>query len=235
VSIAWCGTGGSVRRFVVIEGLIGVGKTTLCRLLQERRDAELVLEPHEDNPFLEPFYLEPKRYALPVQMYFLLTRWRQLDRIRQLSLFNPWVVSDYLYEKDRIFAEKTLHGEELELYGRFASQLGKEIPTPDLVVALRAPLPVLMERINRRGIAGEDRITQAYLEDLAGRYDDLWSNWSACPVLHIDNSELQYHSDPAAKADVLARIDAALDGESQASTPGSSDREAQPNLFGVRR
>jgi deoxyadenosine/deoxycytidine kinase len=224
-----------LQRFVVIEGLIGVGKTTLCRLLRDRREAELVLEPHEDNPFLEPFYKEPDRYALPVQMYFLLTRWRQLDKIRQLSLFHPWVVSDYLFEKDRIFAEKTLGGTELDLYGRFASQLGKEIPTPDLVIALEAPIDVLMSRIRRRGIAGEERITRGYLEDLAARYDDLWSGWNACPVLHIDNTTLDYESDPAAQELVLARIDAALNGTPPASTPGSSDREAQPDLFGMRR
>jgi deoxyguanosine kinase len=224
-----------VQRFVVIEGLIGVGKTTLCRLLQERRRAELVLEPHEDNPFLAPFYEDPTRYALPVQMYFLLTRWRQLDRIRQLSLFHPWVVSDYLFEKDRLFAEKTLRDDELELYERFAAQLGKVIPKPDLVVVLHAPQKVLLKRIRQRGIKGEEHIDAAYLSDLAGRYEALWAGWTHSPLLHVDNTALDYHSDPEAQTSILERIDEAIVRASPASTPGSSDREAQPDLFGLRR
>lgn len=227
--------GAAVQRFVVIEGLIGVGKTTLCRLLQQRRSAELVLEPHEDNPFLAPFYEDPARYALPVQMYFLLTRWRQLDRIRQLSLFHPWVVSDYLFEKDRLFAEKTLDEGELELYERFAAQLGKVIPKPDLVVVLHAPQEVLLRRIRARGIKGEEHIDGAYLADLAGRYEALWAGWGHSPLLHVDNTALDYHSDPAAQASILERIDEALAHHSLAPTPGSSDREDQPSLFGSGR
>ncbi len=225
-----------MRRFLVIEGLIGVGKTTLCRLLESERAAQLVLEPHEDNPFLEPFYREPRRYALPVQMYFLLTRWRQLDRIRQLSLFHDWVVSDYTFDKDRLFAEKTLDGDELELYDRFADNLRRDIPTPDLVVMLESPLDVLLQRIRDRGIAGEDQIDRQYLTDLAERYDRLWSTWKRCPVLRVDNSQLNYQSDPEARIEVLARIDRALDGINSASTPGSDkDREAQADLFGGRQ
>lgn len=217
-------------RYVVIEGLIGVGKTTLCRLLERERNAELVLEPHEDNPFLEAFYNDPRRYALPVQMYFQLTRWRQLDRIRQLSFFHDWVVSDYCFEKDRLFAEKTLSDEEMDLYDRFARTLGREIPAPDLVVVLEAPIPVLLERIRRRGIAGEEHIDAAYLVDLAQRYDKLWTNWTRSPVLRIDNSELDYENDPAAQVDVLQRIEDAFDG--RFTTPGSDeDREAQTSLF----
>lgn len=198
------------QRYVVVEGLIGVGKTTLCRVLQDAHGAELVLEPHADNPFLEAFYKDPPRYALPVQMYFLLTRWRQLDKVRQLGLFSPWVVSDYAFEKDRLFAEKTLSPDELELYDRFAASLGAHIPTPDLVIMLTAPIPVLLDRIRQRGIAGEERITKHYLSDLAARYDAHWSAWTRCPVLHIDNTSLDYASDPSARAEVLARIDAAF-------------------------
>lgn len=222
-----------MRRYVVIEGLIGAGKTTLCRLLERERDAQLVLEPHEDNPFLEAFYNDPTRYALPVQMYFQLTRWRQLDKIRQLSFFHEWVVSDYCFEKDRLFAVKTLADEELELYDRFAMTLGKEIPTPDLIIALEAPIPVLLERIRNRGVAGEERINKGYLEDLKERYDDLWANWTRCPVLYIDNASLNYEADPSAQVEVMRRIDDALNGNVPA--PGSlADREDQPKLFGGR-
>ena len=151
-----------MRRFVVVEGPIGVGKTTLCRLLESQRGAELVLEPHEDNPFLEPFYRDPDRYALPVQISFLLTRFQQQDRVQQLSLFHEWVVADYLFEKDRLFAEKTLSEADLATYDAIARALGAKVPTPDLIVVLGAPIPVLLgpdraARHRRRG-AGDGRL-----------------------------------------------------------------------------
>lgn len=220
-----------MQRYLVIEGLIGVGKTTLARLLQEERGAELVLEPHENNPFLEPFYRDPQRYALPVQMYFLLTRWRQIDRIRQLGLFAPWIVSDYTFEKDRLFAEKTLSPDELALYDRFAQSLGEKVPSPDLVVILHAPIPVLLERIRKRGVAGEDRINRAYLEDLHERYEQQWSRWERSPLLYVDNAELDYANDPLARAEVLRRIDEAIDKRARPSPPAEGDE--QPSLFGA--
>jgi deoxyguanosine kinase len=226
--------GAGARRYVVIEGPIGVGKTTLCRLLHEDRGAELVLEPHEDNPFLEAFYRDPARYALPVQMYFLLTRWKQIDRIRQLGLFHDWVVSDYLFEKDRLFAEKTLSSDEMELYDRFAASLGRDMPTPDLVVVLEAPIPVLLSRIRRRGVAGEDRITTKYLEDLLERYDRQWRAWTRCPVLRVDNTALDYGRDPAARAEILAQIDAAIAAGRAAADVAAGDDAAQPSLFSGR-
>lgn len=215
--------------YVVVEGLIGAGKTTLCRLLERTRGAALVLEPHDDNPFLEPFYRDPARYALPVQMSFLLTRFRQQDAVRQLGLFERHVVADYLFAKDRLFAEKTLGAEELALYDRVADALGARVPTPDLVVALHAPVSVLLERIRRRGIAGEERIDRAYLEDLARRYAALWARWDRCPVLHIDNTALPYDRDPSAEAEVLRRIDAALAGDVGGEAPSDP---RWPTLFG---
>lgn len=200
-----------MRRFVVVEGLIGVGKTTLCRQLAKARAAELVLEPHEDNPFLEPFYRDPDRYALPVQMYFLLTRFRQQDAVRQQSLFSEWVVSDYVFEKDRLFAEKTLSTAELDLYDRLATSLGARVPTPDLIVALHAPVAVLLDRVRQRGIAGEEHVDRRYLEDLERRYRKLWAGWTRCPVIHVDTEHLDTR-EPAGLAELLRRLDAALDG-----------------------
>lgn len=210
------------RRFVVVEGLIGVGKTTFCRWLAAEREAELVLEPHDDNPFLEPFYRDPARYALPVQVTFLLTRFRQQDSVRQLGLFSPWVVSDYLFEKDRLFAEKTLSVDELELYDRMASSLGARMATPDLVVALHAPVPVLLQRIAQRGIAGEERIDRRYLEDLERRYQRLWERWTRSPVLHVQTGDLDLRADDARRA-LLARIDAVLADPRQAAPPDDGE------------
>lgn len=223
-----------MRRFVVVEGLIGVGKTSLCRLLQEAWGARLVLEPAVDNPFLEPFYAEPDRYALPVQLFYLMNRWRQQSAIRQEDLFADVVVSDYLFAKDRLFAEKTLGAEEMEMYERFAGVLGEQAPVPDLVVWLQAPVPTLLDRIARRHAPGEEAITAAYLEDLEARYQRLFGRWKACPVLRFDNSETNYVDDPAARAEALARIEAVLTMNRDSEAPGSVvDREAQPELFGA--
>jgi deoxyguanosine kinase len=215
--------------YVVIEGLIGVGKSTLSRIVAEAWDARLVLEPNEHNPFLEPFYADPTRYAFPVQMYYLATRWKQQEEILQGSLFeSATVVSDYLFEKDRLFAEKTLDELELDLYDRFANTLCGRAATPDLVVYLHAPIDVLMARIAERRAPGETAITPEYLEDLARRYERLWGRWTDSPLLRIDNRDMDYRSDPAARAELLSRIATAL------RAPGSIvDREAQPRLFGT--
>jgi deoxyguanosine kinase len=219
-----------MRRFVVVEGLIGVGKTSLCRLLEKEWGARLVLEPAATNPFLGPYYEDPARYAFPVQMFYLYQRWRQQQDIRQEDLFAEVIVSDYLFEKDRMFAEKTLKDDELLLYDEFRKALGEVAPVPDLVVYLHAPLDVLMGRIAERGAPGEEHIVPEYLEDLAERYERLWSRWNASPLLRIDNTEMDYRRDPAAAAAVLGRIESAL--ERRGPAPGSDqDREDQPALF----
>ena len=212
--------------FIVVEGLIGVGKTSLCRLLERTWGARLVLEPSEHNPFLEPFYRDPTRYAFPAQMFYLVTRWRQQDRIRQQDLFGQCVVSDYLFVKDRLFAEKTLGDLELDLYDRFAGALGEAAPVPDLVVHLDAPEPVLMSRIAERQAPGEELVEPSYIEDLRERYVRLFSRWDLCPVLRIDNTELDYVRDIADQATVLGKIEAALRG----GLPQSVSK-AQASLF----
>lgn len=223
-----------MQRYVVVEGLIGVGKTTLCRVLEQHRGATLVLEPAATNPFLEPFYADPARYAFPVQMFYLINRWRQASRIRQGELFgSPLVVSDYLFEKDRLFAEKTLSSEELALYDRFAAALGEQAPRPDLVVYLESPMPTILQRIARRSAPGEVAITESYLADLRERYERLLAGWTACPVLRLDNRDMNYADDLEARHELLALIDRVLDGGPLPPTPGSRvDREVQQELFG---
>jgi deoxyguanosine kinase len=225
-----------VTRHLVVEGLIGVGKTSLCRLLERERGATLVLEPAATNPFLEPFYSDPPRYAFPVQMFYLINRWRQQSQIRQGDLFNRLVVSDYLFEKDRLFAAKTLPPEELELYDRFAGVLGEIAPKPDLVLFLEAPISAVMRRIARRQAPGEQAITEDYLEDLRERYDKLFASFTGCPVLRLDTQDMNYVDDPVAQRGVLQLVDQALDqavlGGPLPTTPGSRvDREVQQQLF----
>ncbi len=214
--------------YVVVEGLIGVGKTSLCHLLAEAWGARVVLEPSETNPFLGPFYEDPARYAFPVQMYYLMTRWRQQEHIRQQDLFHGTIISDYLFEKDRLFAEKTLEPLELELYDRFAGALGEQAPSPDLVVYLTAPVPVLLRRIAKRHAIGEERITAKYLEDLVERYDRLLAGWTRSPILRLDNQALDYVGDPTARALVQKRVESALRGEETVDDLGD---ERQPTLF----
>lgn len=220
--------GGIVGSYVVVEGLIGVGKTSLCRLLADAWGARLILEPSETNPFLGPFYEDPVRYAFPVQMYYLMTRWRQQDHIRQQDLFHGSIVSDYVFEKDRLFAEKTLESVELDLYHRFAGALGEQTPSPDLVVYLTAPIPVLLERIAQRQALGENRITAEYLEDLSERYERLLAGWTRSPVLRLDNRALDYVADPRARQIVVQRVEGALRGE---TTLDLADDSRQASLF----
>ena len=225
-----------MRQFIVVEGLIGVGKTSLCRAMAEAWDGRLVLEPSETNPFLEPFYAEPERFSFPVQMYYLVTRWKQQASIRQEDLFKETVISDYLWEKDRLFAEKTLQPMELELYERFAGALGEKAPTPDLLIFLDAPIDVIMARISKRAVPGEERIKASYLKDLRERYHRLLKDWTACPVLYIDNEDMDYVSDPRVRETLLAKIQAARTGQIDVKAPGSLvDREAQPSLFGAAK
>lgn len=224
-----------MRRYIVVEGCIGVGKSTLCRLMRDRWGAHLVMEPDSINPFLESYYKDPERFAFPVQMFYLITRWRQQQGIRQLDLFKDLVVSDYAFAKDRLFAEKTLPPTELDLYDHFANALGESAPIPDLLVYLHAPMDVLLARINERGAPGEERIAPEYLEDLIARYERMLAEWDLCPILRLDNRDMDYARDPAGRDRVLDLIQQALDGRNPATqAPGSAtaDREAQPGLFG---
>ncbi len=220
-----------MRGFIVIEGLIGVGKTSLCRSLETEFGARLVLEPAETNPFLELFYGDPRRYALPVQLTYLLQRWRQQDRIRQGDLFGPLVVSDYCFAKDRLFAEKTLDDDEVTIYDQVARSLGAKAPTPDLLVYLEAPLPIVMKRIAHRDAPGERAITATYLEDLAARYETLLERWTACPILRIDNRGLDILVDGSARNEVFRRIALALGGEVASRVTGD---DPQASLFPMR-
>lgn len=213
--------------YVAVEGLIGAGKTTLAHLLARERGARLVLEPSERNPFLEPFYRNPDRYAFPAQMAYLLQRWRQQQAIRQQDLFQGLVVSDYVWQKDRLFAEKTLTDGELDLYDRFVDALGETGPVPDLLVWLEAPVDLCLRRIARRRAPGEDVIGVDYLYDLRERYERLLAAWTACPILRLDSESRDLVDDRADQAVVIARIEAALEG---LVVDDALDEE--PSLFG---
>jgi deoxyguanosine kinase len=179
-------------RWIVVEGPIGVGKTTLARRLADSLGAELTLEDAEANPFLAPFYREGGRHALPAQLFFLLQRLRQQGDLGTGDLLETPHVSDYLLDKDRLFAELTLTDEELALYDQIHGQLELPDHVPDLVVYLQAPVPVLLERIRRRDIPAEAAIRAEYLERLNEAYTAYFHAYDRSPLLIVNAARIDW-------------------------------------------
>jgi deoxyguanosine kinase len=184
----------SPHKFVVVEGPIGVGKTSLAKRLAKSFGSELVLEQADENPFIERFYKNPRAAALPTQLFFLMQRARQLEEIRQHDLFETVRVGDYLIDKDRLFARLTLDDEEYALYEQVYSRLTIDAPTPDLVIYLQAPVDVLLERIARRGIRYEQQIERGYLERLADAYARFFHDYAAAPLLIVNAASVDFVS-----------------------------------------
>ena len=182
-------------RLVVVEGPIGVGKTTLARKIAASIGAESVLEQADENPFLERFYKNPKAAAFPTQLYFLFQRARQLQELRQQDMFAPIRVGDYLLDKDRLFARITLDDQEYALYEQVYGRLSLDAPQPDLVVFLQAPVDVLLERIARRGIRYERHIEREYLEKLSDAYNRFFHQYTASPLLIVNSAAIDPVSD----------------------------------------
>jgi deoxyguanosine kinase len=179
-------------KFVVVEGPIGVGKTSLAKRLAKSFGSELILEQADENPFIERFYKNPRAAALPTQLFFLFQRARQLEEIRQQDLFESVRVADYLLDKDRLFARLTLDDEEYALYEQVYSRLTIDVPIPDLVIYLQAPTDVLLERIERRGIRYEQQIERAYLERLAESYAKFFHAYDASPLLIVNAAAVDF-------------------------------------------
>jgi len=177
-------------RFIVVEGPIGVGKTSLAKRLAQSFASELILEQAEDNPFLERFYRNRRNAALPAQLFFLFQRARQLEQIRQRDMFSPVRIADFLLQKDRLFAELNLDPNELGLYQQVAQTLELDPPTPDLVVYLQAPAPVLLRRVASRGIPYEQLIDQEYLERLGEAYAKFFHDFDAAPLLIVNAASI---------------------------------------------
>jgi deoxyadenosine/deoxycytidine kinase len=177
-------------RFIVVEGPIGVGKTSLARRLAESLAGELILEQAEENPFLERFYKNRRNAALPAQLFFLLQRARQLEQLRERDMFSPVRIADFLLQKDELFAGLNLDPNELGLYKQVAESLELDPPTPDLVVYLQAPAPVLMRRVAMRGIAYEQLIDQEYLERLGDAYARFFHDFDEAPLLIVNAASI---------------------------------------------
>tara|TARA_B100000029_G_C17572956_1_gene957264 strand:- start:427 stop:1104 length:678 start_codon:yes stop_codon:yes gene_type:complete len=187
-------------RYIVVEGPIGVGKTSLAKRLSESFNSDLILEQPGENPFLEQFYNNPRTAALPTQLFFLFQRARQIEQIRQSDMFSPVRVADFLLEKDRLFAELNLDPNELSLYEQIYDTLNLEPPSPDLVVYLQAPPNVLMRRVATRGVGYERLIDERYLERLGEAYARFFYEYNEAPLLIVNaavidpiHREADYH------------------------------------------
>lgn len=194
--------------YLAIDGVIGVGKTTLTRLLQPAFGAEILLEVFEENPFLSDFYGDRARYAFQTQIFFLLSRYHQQRAVPDLLAQRP-LVADYTFAKDALFARINLSGDDLTLYHRLHDALAEKIPRPDLTVYLRAPTPVLLGRISRRDRAYERQMDPAYIAALNAAYDDYFAAPTG-PVLTIETEHLDFVNNPADLQVVAERVQAAL-------------------------
>ena len=179
--------------YVAIEGVIGVGKTTLARLLQPVFEAEVLLEVFEENPFLSGFYADRKRYAFQTQIFFLLSRYRQQNNlVPRLLDTGRNLIADYTFAKDSLFARINLSGDELNMYDKVHEALGEKIPKPDLVLYLQASTPVLMQRITMRDRTYERKMERDYIEELNRAYEDFFSTYDASHVLKLNTDNLNF-------------------------------------------
>ncbi|MBN1779961.1 deoxynucleoside kinase [bacterium] len=178
--------------YIAIEGVIGVGKTSLARLLAEKMNANLVMEQPEENPYLTDFYQDPQRYAFQAQLFFLLCRYRQLLHLPQQDLFHPYLIADYVFAKDKIFAFLNLEHRDLILYERVATLLEKELPKPDLVIYLQSSTERLVANIKKRDRKYEREISTEYIRNLNEAYNQYFFRYDETPLLVINTSEIDF-------------------------------------------
>lgn len=179
-------------RYIVVEGPIGVGKTSLTQRLADYARAETMLEKPQDNPFLARFYQDAARYALPTQLFFLFQRINEVRELVQMDLFGSRTIADYLFDKDTLFAQLTLSEDEFKLYQSIYQSLAPQAPTPDLVIYLQASPHTLIERVQRRGYRYERNISDEYLVKLAKSYGEFFHHYEAAPLLIVNSDNLNF-------------------------------------------
>jgi deoxyadenosine/deoxycytidine kinase len=203
---------GNLQKFIVVEGPIGVGKTTLTRKLALTLGASVVLEDPASNPFLKRFYENPQDGALPAQLYFLFQRHKQMKQLMQPDLFSPNVIADYIIDKDQLFASETLDDDEYELYQQVYKHLIMQHPTPDLVIYLQAPTEVLMERVRNRKRDEERSMQPEYLAKISTAYTQFFHYYSDSPLLIVNASGVDLVNNEAHYTELVNRIDSTRSG-----------------------
>ncbi|MEA2104342.1 MAG: deoxynucleoside kinase [Candidatus Cloacimonadota bacterium] len=183
-------------KFIAVEGVIGVGKTTLANLLAKKLHAKLLLEQFEENPFLKEFYDDIKGKAFQTQLFFLLSRYRQVQQLFQTEIFHTNIVSDYMFMKDSIFANMTIGNHELALYNTIFSILKSNVVSPDLTIYLYADIDVVMDRIKKRNRDFEHNIQRNYILDLMRAYEDFFNKFSSLNVLKVNTNKLDFTKTP---------------------------------------
>ena len=192
--------------YLAIEGVIGAGKTSLAERVSEKLNGRLILEQSEENPYLEDFYREPKRYAFQVQLFFLLSRYRQLVNLPQQDLFHPYLIADYLFAKDKIFAYLNLEERDLVLYDRVVSLLETDLTKPDLVIYLQASSERLIENIKHRNRKFEKQISADYIKRLNDAYNEFFFRYNETPLLVINTTEIDFVKNDEDLNDLIAQI-----------------------------
>ena len=179
-------------KYIAIEGAIGAGKTTLAKKLKERLNSELILEEFEANPFLEKFYSDRRRFSFQTQMFFLINSYKQQEQLNQENLFTDFIVSDYIFEKDRIFAYMNLSAEELKLYESIFPLLARSLRKPDLVVYLQSGPERLMYNIKKRARKIERNLTRSYIEELSESYNHFFFRYQSTPLLIVNSTDIDF-------------------------------------------
>jgi deoxyguanosine kinase len=192
--------------YIAIEGVIGAGKTSLAKLLGERLNGQVVLEESEKNPYLPDFYRDPQRFGFQTQLFFLITRYRQLLDLPQTDLFHKYLIADYIFAKDKIFAFLNLERRDLILYERVAVLMEKELPKPDLVLYLQSNTERLMNNIRKRKQPYEKNISLDYLKRLNEAYNDFFFRYSETPLLVINTSEIDFVNNVEDLNDLIHQI-----------------------------
>jgi deoxyadenosine/deoxycytidine kinase len=193
-------------RYIAIEGVIGAGKTSLARMLHDKLQGRLVLEKFEENPFLARFYQHPERYAFQTQIFFLLNRYKQLQHLAQQELFEEYLVTDYIFEKDKIFAHLNLQDDELALYDTLVGSIERNLAKPDLVVYLQSSVERLMTNIKQRGRDFERGMSKKYISDLNDAYNYFFFRYKSTPLLIVNATEIDFVKEEEQFADLVRQI-----------------------------
>ncbi|HDS01296.1 MAG TPA: deoxynucleoside kinase [candidate division Zixibacteria bacterium] len=207
--------------YIAVEGPIGVGKTSLAKLLAEKMDAHLIMEEATENPFLADFYRNKKKYAFQTQIFFLLARYQQLAKLNTHDLFHSLIVSDYTFEKDQLFAKVNLEERELILYDKIAASLSRDVPKPDLVIFLQAATETLYQRIKQRGVPFERNIDIYYLDELNEAYNYYFFEYDLTPLLVVKTDEIDFVNNANDFNDLVEQIQKPLSGTHYYVPPGS--------------